>query len=382
MNHPLNLAYISSLKQQASGGGSYAVNWHAYDQLSRAFRLDYVGPLEPEVPVWEEWNSKLRRKLFKVPGRFSFFSETVLHRTAKTLDRLMPGKVDGVFYRSATPWCHHHPACPYFVYLDVVFHTFFHNTFRPGDFIADDLERIWKQEAVFLEGAAAVFFESRWGMERAIEVYQLNGDHYHALGRGGVIAPPERDGWDGELRLVTMAMKFRQKGGDLVLEVFRRLKPRYPELSWHIIGGAPEGDWEGIDGIHYEGVLRPDFADERTKIEQLLTGAFLLLHPTREDTSPLVLTEAAYFGCPSISVRHFAIPELVIDGQTGVLIDFPATADQLEQALVRLLEDRQLYLGMREQARHHAMRESSWDSIGTRMSEIMHRHLSERSGLA
>jgi len=380
INQPLNLAYISQLKRQSAGGGSYAVNWHAIDQLSRAFEMNYMGPVAPEVSLCEDWNSKVRRKFLRIPGKFTFFSESVLRRTARKLDRLMPSKPHGVFYRSAAPWCHHHPACPYFVYLDVVFHTFFHNTFRKEEFITDDLERIWKKEAAFLERASAVFFESRWGMEKGIESYQLKGNHYHALGRGGVIAPPDEDRWDGSLRLVTMAMKFRQKGGDLVLEVFRRLKPRYPGLSWHIIGGAPEGDWNGIEGIYYEGVLRPDEAMERAKIERLLAGAFLLLHPTREDTSPLVLTEAAYFGCPSISVRHFGIPELVLDGETGLLIDFPATADQLEQALVQLLEDRPLYLRMREEARHHAVRESSWDSIGRRMSEIIHRHLSEWSG--
>jgi hypothetical protein len=49
----------------------------------------------------------------------------------------------------------------YFVYLDVAFHTFFFNTFRIEDFSRDDLERIWREEAAFLEGASGVFFDSR-----------------------------------------------------------------------------------------------------------------------------------------------------------------------------------------------------------------------------
>jgi len=166
-----------------------------------------------------------------------------------------------------------------------------------------------------------------------------------------------------------MAFNFRQKGGDITLGAYRILKPRFPSLTWHIIGGPPAGDWHSVPGISYEGALRPDVPAERERLRALLAEAFLLVHPTREDTSPLVLTEAAYFGCPAISVNSFGIPELVKHGRTGLLVDPPVTSDAVAAAIAGLLEERGGYLDMRRAARSTALEKHSWDRIGTVMCD-------------
>lgn len=359
-----SVVYISDLEQRLSGGGSYAVNWHAFAQLSKRFKTGYAGPLVPRPPLIESFVSKLRRRILHRPGRFAYFSPATLEGNAAMASRYFDG-ADAVVFRSATRWCHCRPTVPYFVYLDVVFHTFFHNTFDQRDFDAGDLDRIGREEAAFLEGASAVFFESQWGLDKARAAYSLRGGHYSAPGRGGVIEPPAADTWDGSSReLVSMAFDFRQKGGDLTMEAYRLLKPRYPALSWHIVGAPPEGDWQSIGGIQYEGKLSPDIPAERERLRQLLSDAFLLVHPTREDTSPLVLTEAAYFGCPSVSVNAFAIPELVEDGATGVLIERPVTGGAIADAVAALLDDEVAYREMRLRARAASLKDHSWNRIG------------------
>ena len=375
----MQIGFVSDLALQSSGGGSYAVNWHAFRQMERHFDATYCGPVVPKAAVVDNCISKVRRKILKLPGKFAYFSPATLDENARMIGKKVAANADAIFFRSATPWCRYRPEMPYFIYMDAVFHTFFHNTFRPENFIGSDLERIWREEAAFLEGAATVFFESAWGMEMAIKAYGLQGNHYHAVGRGGVIDPPEDDGWDGtSLKLVTLAMKFHQKGGDLVLEAYRMLKPRFPRLSWHIIGGPPEGDWQSLDGIHYEGVIRPDETEGKQRMSHLLSQAFLLVHPTREDTSPLVVTEAAYFGCPTISVNRFALPELVLDGRTGLLLEPPVTAENLAAAIESLLKDRERYLEMRKQAREYAMTHFQWDRIGDRIAGEVRRVLENR----
>lgn len=363
------LVYISDLERRLSGGGSYAVNWHAFDQLHRRFTATYAGPLTPR-PLWMETTvSKFRRRVLHRRGRFSYFSPATLDRNAAMAVPYMRG-ADGIMFRSATRWCRCRPAVPYFIYLDVVFHTFFHNTFGAVDFDTADIERIWREEAEFLEGAAGVFFESRWGLEEARRAYGLRGSHYSAPGRGGLMDPPAEDTWNaGSRKLVSMAFNFRQKGGDITLGAYKILKPRFPSLTWHIVGGPPAGDWRSVPGISFEGTLRPDVPAERERLRVLLAEAFLLVHPTREDTSPLVLTEAAYFGCPAISVNSFAIPELVKHGRSGLLVDPPVTSDAVAEAITVLLEDRDRYLDMRKEARSTALAEHTWDRIGTVMCD-------------
>ena len=369
MSRRAKLAYVSDLSLQASGGGSYAVNWHACRQLQRSFDVVYAGPVKPVPGRWSNLASRIRRRVLHMPGKFAYFSPGTLNSNAVKVGALVPPGVEAIVFRSAARWCRFRPHVPYFVYLDAVFHTFFYNTFDARDFVRGDLERIWEEEARFLEGAAGVFFESQWGLDRAKEAYQLKGEHYCAVGRGGVIAPPESDSWDGHsLRLITLAMKFRQKGGDLVLEAYRRLKPEFPQLTWHIIGGSPEGDWQSLEGITYEGVISPDDPAGRRHLTDLLSNAFLLVHPTREDVNPLVPTEAAYFGCPCISVNKFALPEIVRHNDTGLLLEPPVTAEMVESAIRHLLVNPEVYREMRINSRAYALEYSGWDQIGARIT--------------
>ena len=346
-----------------------AVSFKIAEQLDRHFNLHDIGPITPRVNKIDALWSKLHRRIFHVRGNFHQFSVKTLEATANQLEGLVDCHTDAIFFRSVTRWIMCRPAVPYFVHTDVAFHTFFHNTFAPSEFRASDLERIWDEERRFLEGASAVFFESDWGLQKARSAYQLTGDHYIALKNGGGIDPPAQDIWDGtSLRLISIAKHFKQKGGDITLEAFKILKPQYPQLQWHIIGGPPEGDGDTIDGLHYEGFLHTDIPAELVRFRNLLAGAFLLVHPTREDTNPLVLVEAAYFGCPSISVNDFAIPELVSNTETGILLERPVTAAAIANAIEALIVDRDRYAKMRQKARQRAVQQFQWNAIGDEMA--------------
>ena len=364
-----SLALVSHLPLKPSGGGLFSVTWKVMEILQEHFRVQAIPPVIPRTSRWEAAISKIRRRVLRMPGMFYEFSDQTLRSTALQLEEVAASGVDALFFRSCTRWIYSKPQVPYFVHTDVVFHTFFRNTFRAEDFIRSDLQRIWDAERDFLENAACVFFESDWGLQKAREAYGLQGTHYVVLNNGGVLEPPVEDVWDGNsLRLLTIAKNFCQKGGDLVLEAFKRLKPQYPQLEWSIVGGKPEGNWEHVAGIRYEGFLRTDAPDELQRFRELMANAFLLVHPTREDTNPLVLIEAAYFGCPSVSVNDFAIPELVVDAQTGLLLSRPITMEALVDAIHGLIEDRERYLMMRRKARERSIRQFNWEVIGQKMA--------------
>jgi glycosyltransferase involved in cell wall biosynthesis len=372
------LKYVSDLVLKEGGGGSYAVNWNAFQQLSQRFDATYCGPIVPKLSTLETLISRVQRRILQRPGNFTYFSESTLRRNAAAVMGCFPDDVDAVVFRSAARWCRVRLQRPYFVYLDASFHTFFHNTFREDDFHRHDLERIYEAEAGFLEQATGVFFESLWGLQKARDAYSLSGSHFAAVGRGGVIAPPPRDTWDGEsYRLVTMAMNFQQKGGDVVSDAYRVLKNQFPALTWHIIGGVPPAAVIAMPGVTYEGILDPGNARQRTRIEENLASGFLLLHPTREDTSPLVITEAAYFGCPAVATNAFAIPELVVHGVTGMLINTPSATNVVD-AVAELVVNRQKYRDMRVNARNHALARDRWDKVGQTMSNHIEDALSAR----
>ena len=362
------IAYVTDLERKIAGGGSYVVNWHAADQLSRRFNTSYVGPIVPTPGPVSVLQSRIRRKVLRKQGEFAYFSPATLDQNARKVAAHLRGDEDALVFRSATRWCRCSTTVPYFIYLDAVFHTFFHNTFEPEQFNSSDIERICAEETAFLENASGVFFESEWGLARAREAYGLAGSHYHVAGRGGSLRPPPMDSWPANSRrLLTVAVDFALKGGQTVLAAFEMLKHRVPDLHWSIVGGHP-----GValpPDVVYEGMLDPHDPQEGARLRELFATAWLLVHPTREDTSPLVITEAAYFGCPAISVNAFAIPELVEHEQSGLLLDLPLTPQAVTRAIESLMLDEHRYRHMRQRARGEALRKHAWESVGGRICD-------------
>jgi len=79
------------------------------------------------------------------------------------------------------------------------------------------------------------------------------------------------------------------------------------------------------------------------------------------------LVEAAYFGCPSISSRISAIPEIVEDGKTGILLDAPPSIDSVATAMEQLLDNDTEYRSIRRAAREKMCTEFSEAAFQSRV---------------
>lgn len=74
----------------------------------------------------------------------------------------------------------------------------------------------------------------------------------------------------------------------------------------------------------------------RSDVTSLLRGSDLLVLPSRLEGFGLVLLEAMETGLPVVGTRVGAIPEVVADGETGILVP-PRDPDALAAALLRVL---------------------------------------------
>jgi glycosyltransferase involved in cell wall biosynthesis len=61
-------------------------------------------------------------------------------------------------------------------------------------------------------------------------------------------------------------------------------------------------------------------------------------HPTLLDSSPIALLESMSLGKPAVTSRIGGIPELVVDGETGIILP-PGDTRALANAILRLLQD-------------------------------------------
>jgi len=84
---------------------------------------------------------------------------------------------------------------------------------------------------------------------------------------------------------------------------------------------------------------RVHFLGYRTDIDALLMECDVLLCPSTLEATPYVILEAMAAGLPVVASRLYGIPEIVLDGKTGILFD-PAASGGLVRAVDSLFRDR------------------------------------------
>jgi glycosyltransferase involved in cell wall biosynthesis len=90
--------------------------------------------------------------------------------------------------------------------------------------------------------------------------------------------------------------------------------------------------------------------------------ATVAVMPSLEEGFGLPLAEAMAAGLPTVATRVGGMPEIVVEGETGLLVP-PADADALAAAIVRVLADPELARRLGNAGRARAVERYSWDVI-------------------
>jgi glycosyltransferase involved in cell wall biosynthesis len=151
------------------------------------------------------------------------------------------------------------------------------------------------------------------------------------------------------------------KGHDDLFEAFALIADRHRHARLHIFGAdGGENARRLVARAEEVGVARRivwhGFVAARSNIYPLID---ICVIPSRVDESfGLTALEAAFFGLPAIATRKGGLPEIVVDGETGFIVDAQSPA-QLADRLDRLLADPQLRRRMGAAARARAQRHFS-----------------------
>jgi glycosyltransferase involved in cell wall biosynthesis len=339
--------YVSNLPRDLRSGGFSAMNAAAFSAISKFEPSHYVGPIDPPVVMWQKTWSKLRR-VTGAQGSFFFFSERRLNTITNEVksQRRADARLD--FYHGFTPWIATRPERPYIAWSDCTFRDYVDIFHCREQFDRDDLERIEQSEAAWLKNASRVLFTSRWAAGRAIRDYSLEANRVAFVGIFGEMEMPARDVYTGGKEFVFVSTNFEAKGGRIVLAAFREVRRRHSDALLRIVGDRPSCAASEA-GLSFTGFLRKEIPEEYQRFRQILSEARALVNASTSDTCPVLLVEAGYVGCPVISTRKFAIPEIIDDGRTGLLLD-DSSPSAMADAMTWMLEHTNEYRQMREAA--------------------------------
>jgi glycosyltransferase involved in cell wall biosynthesis len=340
--------FVSNLPQDLRSGGFSGLNAAAFVAINKLGAVHYVGPINPPVFMGQKLFSKLLRAT-ALKGKFFFYSERRLQAIAEAVHSKCFAEAQLDCFHGFTPWILTKPQHPYIAWSDCTFRDYIDIYHCRDQFGREDLERIERAEATWLRNAHRVLFTSDWAAKRAVSHYVLDASRVDVVGLFGQIEAPARDAYAGGKEFAFIATNFETKGGRVVLSAFREVKKRHSDASLVVIGDHPS-DVALEPGVEFTGFLRKEVPAEFERYREILSRVRALLHPTRSDIAPLVVIEAGYFGCPAVTSKKFAIPELVYDGRSGILLDNSKDVGKLVDAMTWMLDRESEYRQMRQAA--------------------------------
>jgi glycosyltransferase involved in cell wall biosynthesis len=135
-----------------------------------------------------------------------------------------------------------------------------------------------------------------------------------------------------------------QKAHDVLLRAFDRARRTDPSIKLLLVGDDPFGDWRRKAEAHARELdLGPScvFAGIRRDVPRILAATDAFVMCSLWEGLGLVFLEAMATELPVVATRVSAVPEVVVDGATGLLVP-PSDDAQLAECLVRLARDPEL----------------------------------------
>jgi glycosyltransferase involved in cell wall biosynthesis len=211
-------------------------------------------------------------------------------------------------------------------------------------------------------------------------------------------------------RLLYVGRLSPEKGLHVLLEAYKRVIKRYPNLELDIVGGIGEAPVEftvllsdddktadlaafytnnGRSGYgsyfaHLQQQLPTDAAAtvhfigaiEQSKLSQYYSKADILVFPSVwNEPFGMPLLEAMACQVPVVATRSGGIPEIIEDGKTGLVVDRD-DPHALAEAILTLIENENLRDSMGKAGRQRALQLFTWD----KMAEQLMRYYDQLTG--
>jgi len=181
-------------------------------------------------------------------------------------------------------------------------------------------------------------------------------------------SPAEAGVPDGARLLLAIGRLTAQKDHATLVRAFAAVRSRHPDAVLAILGIGPLGE-ATRELARTLGIADAVLLPGRLEIRDWLERASLFVHPSRWEGFGMVLLEAMLAGLPIAATRVSAVPEVVADGATGLLVE-PGDAPALAGALSALLDEPERARALGEAGRERARRRFSVARMAERTAAL------------
>jgi colanic acid/amylovoran biosynthesis glycosyltransferase len=181
------------------------------------------------------------------------------------------------------------------------------------------------------------------------------------------------------VRCLAVGRMVRKKAPLLLLKSFHQACEKSPKLHLNFVGDGELMDEVivFIDKYHLASNVTLHGSRSHEYVKRLMKDSDIFLQHSivdpetgDEEGLPVAVLEAMAYGLPVISTRHAGIPDAVIEGQTGLLVNEGDTINMAKH-IINLVEDASLRLNMGFEGWQRAGEYFSWQRERLQLIELL-----------
>ncbi|MEO0265222.1 MAG: glycosyltransferase family 4 protein [candidate division WOR-3 bacterium] len=205
------------------------------------------------------------------------------------------------------------------------------------------------------------------GIRNRIEVIPLANPHTSEL-------EPYKE--EKELNILFVGRLIDLKGVDVLIKSFKIIKEKYANAKLTIVGdGILINELKkltkllDLNDVYFKGFLTGEPLHEEYRKAMIFVLPSIVNKSGETEGLGMVLVEAISFGVPVVGSNVGGIPDIILDGKTGLLAN-PGDPEDLANKIIKLIENPELRKKLVEEGQKHIKENYSWDATLNKLEKI------------
>jgi glycosyltransferase involved in cell wall biosynthesis len=331
----MKIAYVTpfdartlSAQNNWSGTGYYIAQGLKYQSIP----LNYIGPLKDRLAL--QVVSKFKSRYYKYffgKNYIKYIEPLILRDYARQISKKLNSiEADIVFSASSDSIAYLECDRPIVFWADATFANLI--DFYPvySNLCKESFQNAHLIQSLSLKKSKLAIYSSEWAAQTAIKYYNAEPEKVKVIPFGANVesnknideikASIESRPTD-KCKLLFLGVDWFRKGGDVALEVAKKLNDLGLKTELTVVGCQPSANEPLPDFVKFLGFISKSTPEGKKKIYQLIADSHFLILPSIADCTPIVFCEANSLGVPCISRRVGGIPTIIKDDLNGKLFD-------------------------------------------------------------
>lgn len=219
-----------------------------------------------------------------------------------------------------------------------------------------------RREGAVYRGARAIGTFSARVCDSLVDDYGVERARTSVVGAGANVFPEEVERADDGETILFVGTRWELKGGPVLARAFERLRQKRPKLKLWVVGPGSKPDLPA--GATWFGYV------PASELASWFARATIFALPTLREAFGIAYVDAMACGVPCVGTAVEAVPEILVDGETGLLVP-PSDDVALARALETLLADRERARRMGEAGRRRVAERFLWEHVAERLEGLL-----------